>query len=102
MGAGPTSIFGSHILDLVSRPARCPPDDGYGTPEGWTPARRAQIDRDGRWTLKRGRRRPPPEGGAPSERRAVEIAVPIFGYKSHLGIDRTHGLIRTWTVTHAA
>ena len=28
--------------------------------------------------------------------------MPVFGYKSHLGIDRKHGLIRTWTVTHAA
>jgi IS5 family transposase len=28
--------------------------------------------------------------------------VPVFGYKNHIGIDRTHGLIRTWTVTHAA
>jgi hypothetical protein len=27
--------------------------------------------------------------------------VPVFGYKSHLGIDRAHGLIRTWTVTLA-
>jgi IS5 family transposase len=32
----------------------------------------------------------------------VAIAAPLFGYKSHLGIDRAHGLIRTWTVTHAA
>jgi IS5 family transposase len=37
------------------------------------------------------------------QRRAmVEIAVPVFGYKSHLGIDRRHGLIRTGTVTDAA
>jgi len=70
-------------------------------PEGWSPARRAQVDRDARWTLKRGRRRPPAGGGG-SRRQAVAIAVPIFGYKSHLGIDRAHGLIRTWTVTHAA
>ena len=28
--------------------------------------------------------------------------MPVFGYKSHLGIDRAHGLIRTWPVTHAA
>ena len=28
--------------------------------------------------------------------------MPVFGYKSHVGIDRRHGLIRTWTVTHAA
>jgi hypothetical protein len=26
----------------------------------------------------------------------------VFGYKSHIGIDRQHELIRTWTVTHAA
>ena len=24
----------------------------------------------------------------------VEIAVPVFGYKNHAGIDRRHGLIR--------
>ena len=28
--------------------------------------------------------------------------MPIFGYKSHLNIDRRHGLIRAWTVTDAA
>src|ERR1700749_900078 len=31
-----------------------------GTPAEWKPARRAQIDRDGRWTIKRGRRRAMP------------------------------------------
>jgi IS5 family transposase len=71
------------------------------TPAEWKPARRAQIDRDARWTLKRGRKRPPPEDGT-SQRRAVTIAVPVFGYKNHVGIDREHGLIRTWAVTHAA
>ena len=28
--------------------------------------------------------------------------MPLYGYKSHVGIDRAHGLIRTWTVAHAA
>jgi IS5 family transposase len=28
--------------------------------------------------------------------------VPLFGCKSHIGIDRRHGLIRRWTVTDAA
>jgi transposase, IS5 family len=28
--------------------------------------------------------------------------VPAFGYKSHVGIDRRHGLIRTWIATDAA
>lgn len=25
----------------------------------------------------------------------VDLAIPMFGYKNHIGIDRTHGLIRT-------
>ncbi len=72
-----------------------------GTPEGWSKARTRQIDRDGRWTLKRGRKARLPEGGAP--RQAVaEIVVPVFGYKNHLGIDRAHGFIRRFAVTDAA
>jgi IS5 family transposase len=67
------------------------------TPDDWPPKRRAQIDRDGRWTIKRGRK---PEGG--NARQVVEIAVPVFGYKNHLAIDRAHGLIRRFSVTHAA
>ena len=27
---------------------------------------------------------------------------PYIAYKNHVGIDRVHGLIRTWAVTHAA
>ena len=75
---------------------------GGGTPEGWKPARTRQVDRDGRWTLKRGRKRPaPPEGGA-KRIASGEILVPAFGYKNHLSIDRQHGLIRRFAVTHAA
>jgi IS5 family transposase len=70
-----------------------------GTPEDWSQAKRAQKDRDARWTLKRGRTKPRPEG---TQRQAIPIAVPVFGYKSHIGIDRRHGLIRRWTVTDAA
>jgi IS5 family transposase len=71
-------------------------------PEGWSVARTRQVDREGRWTVKRGRKRkPPPEGTAPRTA-AAEIAVPVFGYKNHLGIDRTHGFIRRFAVTHAA
>jgi IS5 family transposase len=71
-----------------------------GTPQGWSKARTRQVDRDGRWTIKRGRKAPP-EGGA-QRRASAEIAVPMFGYKNHLGIDRGHGFIRRFTVTHAA
>jgi transposase, IS5 family len=73
---------------------------GGGTPAEWKPVRRAQIDRDGRWTIKRGRRREtPPRMG---HQRRPEIAVPMFGYKNHVGIDREHGLLRRYVVTHAA
>jgi IS5 family transposase len=101
--------MGGQILDATvvqARPARLTAEEkavvrGGGMPAGWSPARRAQIDRDARWTLRRGRQRPPPEDGT-NQRQQVEIAVPVFGYKSHIGIDRAHGLIRGWTVTHAA
>ena len=72
---------------------------GGGTPEHWSKAKRAQMDRDGRWTLKRGRKKAKPDGNA---RTATEIVVPAFGYKNHIGVDRRFGLIRTFTVTHAA
>ncbi len=101
--------MGGQIVDATvvqARPARLTTEEKAALrageePAGWSKARKAQIDRDARWTLKRGRKRPL-GGGNGTKRQAVEIAVPIFGYKSHLGIDRRHGLIRTWTVTHAA
>jgi len=37
-----------------------------GVPEAWSPAKRAQMDCDGRWTIKRGRRRPPGEEESPA------------------------------------
>jgi transposase, IS5 family len=73
---------------------------GGGVPAEWKPARRAQIDRDGRWTIKRGRKREAtPHGG---HKRQPEIAAPVFGYKNHIGIDREHGFVRRYTVTPAA
>ena len=70
-----------------------------GIPEDWKakPARLARKDRDARWTLKRGRRKRRADGTL-----MAEIATPVFGYKSHLGTDRRHGFIRTWSVTDAA
>jgi transposase, IS5 family len=74
---------------------------GGGVPATWSPARRAQMDTDGRWTIKRGRQRPPATG-APQAHVATPIAVPVFGYKNHLGIDRRYGFIRRFAVTDAA
>ena len=73
--------MGGQIIDATVIEARRPrltqgekdTIKGGGTPAEWTPARRAQIDRDGRWTIKR--------EAAPGEghNRQVEIAVPVFG-----------------------
>jgi len=76
-------------------------DPGWRNARHWTKALVAQIDREGRWTIKRGRKRDAPPGWA--ERRAVpEIAVPMFGYKNHVGIDRELGFVRRYVVTPAA
>jgi IS5 family transposase len=56
---------------------------GGGTPSEWTPARRAQIDHDGRSTIKRRRKRDATSGKG--HKRQIEIAVPVFGYKNHIG-----------------
>jgi IS5 family transposase len=68
-------------------------------PEAWTtsPAKLAQKDRDARWTVKWSKAKPF-EDGSPR----LDLAVPAFGYKNHIGIDRRHGLIRTWSATDAA
>jgi hypothetical protein len=55
-----------------------------------------QIDRCGRWTIKRGRQRDTPTAG---HKRQPEIAVPMFGYKNHVGIDREHGFLQRFVVT---
>ena len=68
-------------------------------PEGWKdkPAKLAQKDRDARWTVKWSKAKPADDGSP-----RVDLAVPAFGYKNHIGIDRRHGLIRTWAATDAA
>jgi transposase, IS5 family len=50
-------------------------------------------------TIKRVRKRKATPCG---HKRQVEIAVPVFGYKNHVGIDREHGFVRRYSITHAA
>jgi transposase, IS5 family len=68
-------------------------------PAEWAqkPAKLRQKDRDARWTVKYTKAKPS-EDGAPR----VDLAVPAFGYKNHIGIDRRHRLIRSWAATDAA
>ena len=106
-GAGYLAMAGQ-IVDATVVEARRPrlTQDEKATvkagsvPEAWPKAKRAQMDTDGRWTIKRGRRRA--AAGETQARVAAAIAVPLFGYKNHLGIDRRHGFIRSFTVTDAA
>jgi len=99
--------MGGQIVDasIISAPRQRMTDEERavvregGIPQAWAakPARLAQKDRDARWTLKRGRRKKGPDG-----KFMAEIATPLFGYKSHIGIDQRHGFIRTWSASHAA
>jgi IS5 family transposase len=70
-----------------------------GIPEDWKakPAKLRQKDRDARWTVKFTKAKPAEDGA-----KRIDIAIPAFGYKNHIGIDRAHGLIRTWRATDAA
>lgn len=107
--------MGGQIIDatVVAAPRQKLSDEekatirGGGTPENWSDAKRRQKDLDARWTLKRGRSKRSDasemKAAEPTPAKAgVQIAVPLFGYKNHAGIDRTHGFIRRWTVTSAA
>jgi len=57
-------------------------------PEAWKdePAKLAQKDRDARWTVKFSKAKPSDDGSP-----RIDLAVPAFGYKNHIGIDRRHG-----------
>jgi IS5 family transposase len=102
--------MGGQIIDATVVEARRPrltraekeTIKGGDIPADWTPARRAQVDTEGRWTIKRGRKREAPSGENQPRSPQGDIAVPVFGYKNHVGIDRAHGFIRRFTVTHAA
>jgi transposase len=68
-------------------------------PAEWAkkPAKLRQKDRDARWTVKYTKAKPSQDGAL-----RVDLAVPAFGYKNHVGIDRRHRLIRSWAATDAS
>lgn len=61
------------------------------------PAKAAQKDVDARWTIKFAKAKPAADGTP-----RIDIAIPTFGYKAHISIDRRHGVIRRRIVTDAA
>lgn len=100
--------MGGQIIDasLVSAPKQRNTQDekeaikaGKTASEIWPDelAKAAQKDVDARWTVKIGR--PKDKDAA---RSVPELAIAVFGYKSHMGIERRFGFIRTFAVTDAA
>ena len=96
--------MGGQILDasLIPAPRQHLDDDekqaikdGQTAHQIWSdePNKARQKDVDARWTLKVSKSRT-------SDKPA--LAIPLFGYKTHVGIDRKHRLIRTYDVTSAA
>lgn len=69
-------------------------------PEHWKnkPAKLSHKDRDARWTLKFTKAKPRDDGTVP----AMDLAIPAFGYKNHISIDRRYRLIRRWKTTDAS
>ena len=62
------------------------------------PKKAAQKDTNARWTVKVGGKIRYKPDGTP----LPQIALPVFGYKSHISIDRKYGFIRQETVTSAS
>ena len=69
-------------------------------PEHWKdkPAKLSHKDRDARWTLKFTKAKSRDDGSMP----AMDLAIPAFGYKSHISIDLRFRLIRRWKTTDAS
>ena len=76
-----------------------PVKEGRSADEIWpdAPAKASQKDTDARWTVKHKKAKAKPDG-----RKPVDIAIPVFGCKTHIGIDKKHGIIRRRIVTDAA
>ena len=72
------------------------------TPERWKakPAKVRQKDCDARWTVKCSKAKVK-ESADPKAFKPVDLAIPMFGYKNRIGIDRAHGLICTWDASAA-
>jgi IS5 family transposase len=71
--------------------------DGKSADEIWNnPHKASQKDVDARWTIKYSKKKDDAPKGQ------VDIAIPAFGYKSHIMTDRAHGFIRAFKVTDAS
>lgn len=62
------------------------------TPDDWSEHKAAQKDTDARSILKHTKKKPGSD---------LDLVIPEYGYKTHIGIDKAHGFIRKQVVTPA-
>ncbi|WP_171840728.1 IS5 family transposase [Asaia bogorensis] len=69
-------------------------------PQNWQdkPAKLSHKDRHARWSLKFTKAKRQEDGTMPS----TDLAIPFFGYKFHISIERQFRFIRKWKATDAA
>jgi IS5 family transposase len=69
-------------------------------PQHWKqkPAKLRHKDRDARWTVKFTKAKPREDGTVPG----TDLAIPAFGYRNHISMDRGFGFVRKWLTTDAA
>lgn len=100
--------MGGQLIDatLVAAPRQRNTEDekdaikeGKTAREIWPdkPAKAAQKDTSARWTVKFSKAKPKDDGT-----KQIDIAIPMFGYKNHISIDRKHGIIRRGITSDAA
>lgn len=67
-------------------------------PETWetNPSKRAQKDRDARWVMKYKKAK------TKAGEEAVDIAIPYFGYKNNISMDKRYGFVRKFYTTDAS
>jgi transposase, IS5 family len=106
------AMMGGQIVDatIVSAPRQHNTDEERRAirageiPQEWQnkPAKLAQKDRDARWTVKYSKAKKPVDTPSSTAAKQHDIAIPLFGFKSHASIEQRYGFIRGWTATSAS
>lgn len=67
-------------------------------PEEWNanPSKLSQKDRDARWVVKYSKAK------AKDGEKAVDLAMPYFGYKNHISMDKRYGFVRKFHTSDAS
>ena len=86
------------IIDasLIAPPRQRKSDGENAAIKSGKPAKASQKDTNARWTVKYSKAKTHADGSKP-----VDLAIPNFGYKSHISIDHQNEIIRRQIITDA-